>query len=521
MTEQSGTAGPLDARVDDEGVHLPHPVEGGLAVELDGRRVWAFVPGRDGRRTPDGGCSVAWPDLLRPHLDGRARLALRSIEHGEVLYDAPVSLGTGEGVLRVVGKDGRPLAVDKQGSITPMFAEAGDDVRRALVEHVAEALAQLDARGHRAFVAFGALLGAVRDGRLIGHDNDADIAYLARSTHPFDIIRESLQIERELNEAGWQTSRMSGGDFKVMARLPGDQVIGIDVFTAFYLDGSLHLMPSVVADLPVSALFPPSEVEVEGVRLPAPADPEAVLEATYGPSWRVPDPAFKYDPPRWARRRFGGLMRGERRHIRYWADFYATKAARVPTEPSSFARWVAAQEPRPASLVDVGSGTGRDSLWLADQGIDVLGCDYASSGVAFAEGRARDTGSSARFRRLNLYDYRQLLTVGAQLAHERPTDAVYARFLVHALEDEGRHNLWRFGRSVLRGTRGRLYLEFRTEATEHEFGEHYRQFVQPETVAGELAGYGFTVTHSENRHGLAVHHHEDPRVCRIVARLEA
>ena len=73
-------------------------------------------------------------------------------------------------------------------------------------------------------------------------------------------------------------------------------------------------------------------------------------------------------------------MRGERRHIRYWADFYATKAARVPTEPSSFARWVAEQEPRPASLVDVGSGTGRDSLWLADQGIDVLGCDYASSG---------------------------------------------------------------------------------------------------------------------------------------------
>ena len=111
--------------------------------------------------------------------------------------------------------------------------------------------------------------------------------------------------------------------------------------------------------------------------------------------------------------------------------------------------------------------------------------------MAFAEGRAWETGSSARFRRLNLYDYRQLLTVGAQLAHERPTDAVYAWFLVHALEDEGRHNLWRFGRSVLRGTRGRLYLEFRTEATEHEFGEHYRQFVQPETVAGELAGYGF------------------------------
>ena len=37
---------------------------------------------------------------------------------------------------------------------------------------------------------YGCLLGAVRDGHMIGHDSDADVAYLCEYTHPFDIIRE-------------------------------------------------------------------------------------------------------------------------------------------------------------------------------------------------------------------------------------------------------------------------------------------------------------------------------------------
>lgn len=121
----------------------------------------------------------------------------------------------------------------------------------------------------------------------------------------------------------------------------------------------------------------------------------------------------------------------------------------------------------------------------------------------------------------NLYDLRQMLSAGALLGPSLEIDAVYARFLVHALEDEGRQNLWRLSRSVLAHTRGRIYLEFRTEPTHHEFGEHYRKFVHPEQVVSELTSYGFRVEHLEDRHGLAVHKGEDPRVCRIIAKLEA
>ncbi|MBA2574493.1 MAG: hypothetical protein H0V02_06855 [Nocardioidaceae bacterium] len=53
-----------------------------------------------------------------------------------------------------------------------------------------------------------------------------------------------------------------------------------------------------------------------------------------------------------------------------------------------------------------------------------------------------------------------------------------------------------------------------------ELGEHDRQFLQPDVVTTGLENYGVGVEHCENRQGLAVHNDEDPRICRIVAKIE-
>jgi SAM-dependent methyltransferase len=210
-------------------------------------------------------------------------------------------------------------------------------------------------------------------------------------------------------------------------------------------------------------------------------------------------------------------MSEEQEHLAYWESFYASAASgRVPRDASSFAHWVAEQEQVPGPLVDVGSGTGRDAIWFARRGYRTVGLDYAASAVHFASSRAEEEDADARFERLNLYHSDEVKELGTRLAAHLAPRVVYARFVVHALEDVGRKNLWLLSRMLLEAG-GRSYLEFRVSSTEHEFGEHFRQFVRPETVAVEIEAYGGRVEHQEVSTGLAIYKDEDPSVCRLVA----
>ncbi len=502
-------------RIDDSGIHAGGR-SGPFSVFFWGARVWSCLPARDASTADDGTWTVAWPLLLKPFLEGTAEVEVRDLDTGATVFAEEVRFGSGTGRVSVTSAHGVPLAIDKGGFLTPMFGDREEEQIRSLLDGCQTALAQFADMKVSAFLAFGCLLGAVREGRLIGHDNDADLIYLAAATHPVDVIIESLRLERAFQARGWRTRRMSGGDFKLLAVSPHPKTWEIDVFAGFYRGKTLYSIPSLGAKLGRDDLVPLSSVTLEGRALTAPAHPEALLAASYGPGWRVPDPTFRFDPPQRTKRLIAGFLRGERKHQRYWDDFYQVRADAVPRGPSAFAAHVTAQADGPVSIIDVGTGTGRDALHFARAGWRVLGCDYSRAGVEYARAWAASEGLGAEFRALNLYDMRDVLVSGASLARQR-FDAVYARFLVHALEAEGRQNLWLVARSALRPARGRLYLEFRTEATRHEYGEHFRQFVQPATVVAELEHHGFEIEHCENGHGLAVHKDEDPRVCRIVA----
>jgi 2-polyprenyl-3-methyl-5-hydroxy-6-metoxy-1,4-benzoquinol methylase len=512
------TASSGGIRIDDRGIEFPARMTGSISLFIDSQRVWSFTP-EDVVEARDGSRQIDWPASLKPYLNGEAEFVIRRISDDEVVFSDLVTLGNGEGRIAVVDKHGVPMAIEKLGLLRRMWGESDDERKGVIVDAMKGLLDDLVANDVDAFLAFGCLLGAVREGELIAHDNDADIAYVAKSSHPADVIRESFEIERMLIEKGYNTIRNSGGFFRVNVAMPEGGQVGCDVFTGFFFGDTFYLLPSVGEQMSRSDLLPQGTIELEGRTLPAPAKPEVLLKATYGDGWKVPDPSFRFNPPARVRRRLGGWFRGERKHKKYWDEFYKAKADTVNTEPSPFARWVAEQEPQGGRLLDIGSGTGRDSLWLASQGFQTLGCDYSAPGVHVSSDIAKQRGVDASFQVLNLYDLRQILTSGARFAHEQPFDFFYARFLIHAIEDEGRHNLWTLARSAIAGTGGKLYLEWRTEKTVHEFGEHYRQFVQPEVVRAELEERGFVIDHIENKHGLAVHKSEDPKICRIVARM--
>jgi SAM-dependent methyltransferase len=508
------------AVVDQDGVRVAADQESVVDVLFGDQWVWSFNAGRDTR--PDGDHRLApWPHSLRQFLVGTGTVTARERFGERVLFTGDVAFDDSDQRVSIVDGQGRPLIVDKAGDMQCGFSERGEATREALLDAIEDVLAKMrDEGGVDAFLAFGALLGAVRDGHFIPHDSDADVGYLSGHTSPVDVARESFALERIMIRAGYWTWRFSSADFKVIVPDP-EGGRAIDVFAGFVVDGTFYLMPEVHAkDFDPGVILPIGEVELEGRRIPAPADPEALLAITYGPHWRVPDPSFKFETPDGVRRRLDGWTRGNTLNRGHWWPFYFGKGGTTVSEaPSPFAEWVHEREAADVAVVDIGSGTGRDSLWFARQGHDVLGLDYVPAATERAGRTAQADGLPARFQTFNLYDTRQVLAMGGELAHRGDPPTLYGRFLIHALEDAGRHALWRIASMCLRRG-GRFYLEFRTDENakaEKEYGEHFRKYLPGDVVVAEIESWGGQVEHRADGYGMAVYKNEDPHVCRLVA----
>ena len=314
-----------------------------------------------------------------------------------------VRFGRGNDRVRVVDAEGNPLAVDKGGRLQRDFSNTEDSARDEIMDALEQVMHDLTEKcGLQTYLMYGCLLGAVRNGHMIGHDSDADVAYLSAYTHPFDIIRECTTAIRTMKSLGWKVVKMSGANFKVWVPLPDGRRCGIDVFGSFHIGDSFYVTGSLTGTLDRSALLPFGTVTLEGREITAPAKPEEVLAFTYGPDWRVPDPAFHFDHDPMDVARMDAWFRAPRRRLRFWHDFYKSPdAARVPTEPSAFALW--AQERMAAAghaeghVLDVGAGTGRDAAYFAARGHRVTALDFTTLGLKQTKAlREQGPGPGAR-----------------------------------------------------------------------------------------------------------------------------
>lgn len=459
LMQDPGATGEVAAVVDHEHVEVLARVSGPVVVTFDGRYVWSFVPPRDGERTRRG-WRVTWPEPLAPLLDGTARVQVRSQDEGDVLLDDPVAFRGNPAPLHLTDNHGHPLAVDRAGHLTRVFEQTDDDARRQVVEGAARALADLrDRVGVDAHLSYGGLLGAVREGRMIGHDSDLDLAYLSRHTHPADVVLEAYRIEREMRQLGWKVVRMSGADLKLFLPLPDGRTVHVDVFGAFHVGETFYQLGGRSGHLPREAVTPASTITLEGITLAAPQDPERVLEFLYGPGWRSPDPAFRSEDPLVGIRRLDNWLRGFRNHLVEWNEIFRYRRDQLPRTPSTFARWVGDQVEPGSRVVDLGTGNGRDAVHLARRGHHVTALDYSGAAIRQTRRKLRRLEVEADVRVLVLNDLRSVLLTGAELAREPRPPELYARELIGCLDADARANLWRLcGMTLRRG--GSLFLEF-------------------------------------------------------------
>lgn len=488
-------------------------------VLLNGQHVWSLQPSRDTVRNR-GQLIAPWPKNLRRYLVGRAEVTVRDHASGTVVDTATHVFGDApDQVVSVTDKDGHALILDKYGKLTrPLSSEASDTLDE-LMENVERLLQVLrDECGVPAFLAYGTLLGAVRNGKLIGHDNDVDLGYVSDCDHPADVIRESYRIERALAEQGWTVRRGSGTRLNVRIRLRDDTMRFIDVFTSHWVEGVYYMPQDTGFRLPRETILPLTTVELLGRRLPAPADYERLLAETYGPGWRVPDPSFRYETPRWLARRIAGWFGGLRAGRKQWDVFYGSHRD-LPRRQSKFAAWVERRFPADHLLVDLGTGNSRDAIFFARHGRPVVAVDYSMGVVTRTAGRPKVQALPISFESVNLNDTREALALGMRLAERDTPVDLYGRFLLHSLEGKGRDNVLRLASMALRKG-GRLLLEFRTledAGLPHHYPQPQRHFLDPDEVVAAIRARGGRILHVSDGTGLAPFHDEDPHVCRIVA----
>ena len=294
-----------------------------------------------------------------------------------------------------------------------LFESRSAEHVKPLLDSMEAVLTALEKAGVEPFIAYGTLLGAVRDGHLIGHDSDADLGYVSAHDHPVDVSLESFRLQRAAGRQGFadlplQRRGVQGhrGGVRRTRR-------GLDVFGGFLRDGMLYLMGEVGHRSRRSGCARAAGRTLEGRTFPAPADPERLLEAMYGPAWRVPDPAYKFETPQSTVHAAHGWFRGTRVGQDTSGASSTVPARRPGPGPSAFVRWVRECEPE--------THRRRRRLWLRPRR-PVPGAAGSAVGPGLlpvrqrAAERAGDRASPRSFAGANLTELRSVLVTGAPLS---------------------------------------------------------------------------------------------------------
>lgn len=205
----------------------------------------------------------------------------------------------------------------------------------------------------------------------------------------------------------------------------------------------------------------------------------------------------------------------------YWDDFYRSAHSDIET-PSTFAIWCRPLLATGLRLVELGCGNGRDAVFFAHEGMDVVGCDQSEIAI-----------QSLCSKPYSRCAYRPAFVIGdfSRLQDGRfgAIDVVYSRFTLHAVtQDEASaalswaaRNLKPHGHLLIevRSVKGDLYGKGEPrERDAFVYNGHYRRFVRMEELSAELQSLGFLIETAIESAGLAVHKNDDPVVIRIVAR---
>jgi len=464
-------------------------------VLFDGHRVWSTKLPEHRRNV--FGRRLSWPDALRPYLRGKTTVTVRRSADDSVLASADVRFGGGAEDARVSVTDtqGRWLAMNKWNRLGPVLEGSANGVRDRLLANGRRLADLMESWGYPIYMVGGSLLGAMRNGGMLPHDDDIDFAFLSEARTDLEAGQVSYALQRKLADAGYTAIVLSLAQLQVtFFTEDGETDHYIDIFTGYHTEDGLYNQPFALrGELPRETLVPVSTMTVDGVDLPAPAKPEAWLEFAYGPSWRVPDPSFVFVSPRSTRRRFDNYFGVFNRQRVYWEKHYEKYSTR-PDGPAGGEPQVdrfLSLLPEGAFVVDLGCGDGRLTERIAAAGHRVLGLDYSYEALRLAN---QTRPENVEYRFCNFNDRHQLLELTLDLVDAGEQPYFFAHHLLHEMPELGRSDLFQ---TLFTGGLDEQTFCFATIATD----AHLRDPQDPETWRLQ----GRTLRNQLRRFGLTIH----------------
>lgn len=208
------------------------------------------------------------------------------------------------------------------------------------------------------------------------------------------------------------------------------------------------------------------------------------------------------------------------RDTKYWNEFYEKKPD--IENPSLFALEIGSQLNSSGSILDLGCGNGRDSLYFHQLGLDVIGIDASESAIEMLQDKIKVE------RKRDIYFICDDFVRSSMIYAER-FDYCYSRFSLHSItecqEDELLSNVYA---ALKEG--GKFFIEARSIHDEiygmgekvgedsYIYEDHFRRFLRQEKIEGKLLARGFRIEYSEEKRGFAPFGEMDPPIIRIIAK---